>query len=132
MVNSRYVSIDDLQHYPYPIAFVPMLDTGPQEATPLSYDDERQILIGSTKELRIPNGSLEQCFCRVLFRYEPSTAVSWDLIAKEMDLRQEGKENIRIAKQRIKDVKRRLNAKIALAFRVSEYFRSENSEYYRK
>lgn len=132
MFNSRYVSVDDLQHYPYPIVFRPMLDTGLRETADISYDDERHVLQADSKELRIPSGTLEQCFCRVLFQYEPGTAVSWDAIAEEMDFRDASPEDIRTAKQRIKDVKRRLNAKIVQAFKVVDYFRSENSEYYRQ
>jgi len=109
-----------------------MLDVGLRDTADISYDDERHVLQAGPDVLRIPSGTLEQCFCRVLFKHKPGTAISWDVISEEMDLRDVSPEDIRTAKQRIKDVKRRLNVKIAQVFRVVDYFRSDNSEYYRK
>ena len=131
MVYSSYASVGGMQRYPYPVAFLPMLDTRTRQVENIFYDDKKNVLRAGAKEIRIPNGTLEQCFCRVLFSRFPQESVSWDVIAEEMDLRHESQEDIRLAKQRIKDVKRRLNAKLAMSFGVEDYFRSENSEYYR-
>lgn len=132
MINSRYVAIDDLHHYPYPIVFRAMLDTGMRETADISYDEERCLLYEGDKKLSLTSGSLEHYFCRVLFQCAPGVSVSWDELADEMDSCLSDSKDRLAVKQCIKDVKRRLNAKIAQTFKVADYFSSRNSEYYRQ
>lgn len=103
-----------------------------RETAEISYDEEKHVLYEGEKKIHLSSGSLEHYFCQVLFQHEPGVPVSWDELADEMDSCLSGVKDRLAVKQCIKDVKRRLNAKIVHTFKVADYFQSKNSEYYRQ
>ncbi|MDB5204409.1 MAG: hypothetical protein JWP09_437 [Candidatus Taylorbacteria bacterium] len=98
------------------------------DTEPIKFEETNQIprLVCGDKSIELEHGTIEQCFCRVMFRFSPNELVSWDLINDEIH-GTKSPNSVKKDRQAIKDTRRRLTEKIKVEFQIEGYFVAHNN-----